>query len=520
MAIKSTNTADKKSAPSAAPSPAGDAPASTMPKSPYSAKKLLLDVSVLGVAFSLIFTGYNVAQGFVTTLYHGYGFATLCLIYTMFAIGSLFAPSIHTLMERIAGMGRGEQVTMLASGVVYALFILTLTSGSTTFVFAAGFLKGLASGLMWISQGVWLNRCIKAYRVQQTHSAIDHQQLDGGDEAEWNMIGLAVGVFFTIFNLNSIIGNAIVIGLLGNGFSVNSMIIAMAGVTALGTFLLLFLRNPPLVDSPATVIGLESAQSLSSANTAEETMRTHSVTGRLKSLWKVTKMSQTRYLMPYFLCQGMSMAYTYGNYPAFINFSSSLGMTNSADLDGQTAINIAYGFLFYGIGSVIGSIAWGRLYDFFKSSLYPLVASQFVLVEINFSLLITTVAVPIAYPASVFPCLELVCLMFVLTDFLTNAIINNSVSKHYPEVDVPTAFSCYRFVFCVGFAGSAAISTALPNTQQQLDAQTGWDQNGWLVMIAIQVAVMAVSVTGGILLQSRFGQRAAERRTSVIMAMH
>lgn len=75
---------------------------------------------------------------------------------------------------------------------------------------------------------------------------------------------------------------------------------------------------------------------------------------QMHSLWSLIKQSKTLYLTPYLFMQGVNMAFTFGVYPIFVSsFSSNIT---------QNALNLSYGFLFYGIGSFIGSISWGKLY--------------------------------------------------------------------------------------------------------------------------------------------------------------
>ena len=58
---------------------------SSSPPQPGAAS-LLWRVAFLGIAFSLLFTGYNVAQSFVTTLFPGaFGYIALGVIYFAYA---------------------------------------------------------------------------------------------------------------------------------------------------------------------------------------------------------------------------------------------------------------------------------------------------------------------------------------------------------------------------------------------------------------------------------------------------
>lgn len=86
-------------------------------------------------------------------------------------------------------------------------------------VWISSVLKGLASGLLWISQGVYISKTITSFK-QSNQS--NHQE------------GFAIGIFFSIYNLNGIIGNLLTIVLLQNGYEVSIVILAMCIVATTG----------------------------------------------------------------------------------------------------------------------------------------------------------------------------------------------------------------------------------------------------------------------------------------------
>jgi hypothetical protein len=219
---------------------------------------------------------------------------------------------------------------------------------------------------------------------------------------------------------------------------------------------------------------------------------------------RLTKQRKMLLLLPYFFCQGVNMAYTYGNYPTFLKYAASQTATASSTIavDSRAAINISTGFLLYGIGSMIGSYIWGKLYDLCRGRLYPLLGCHLALVLLSQSLLIGSMMLADQTAGALLAILITVGFIFGLTDFLTNAIINNSIAKNYetePE-SLPSAFSLYRMCFCFGFALAAGASSLLPDVLTTAAATTnisGYDRYGWLIMIAFNNLMMLLSVSAG-----------------------
>jgi hypothetical protein len=140
-------------------------------------------------------------------------------------------------------------------------------------------LKGLASGLLWISQGVWLSKSVNAV-------------ISPGSE---DIVGVATGIFFTVFNINGILGNIIGIILLGAGKSVSAMIWTMTGVAALGACSL-----STIASTPQSTI---QSQVSSSKCGSPKVSLTDAIIERLSEVKRVALLRETLYLAPYFFCQ-------------------------------------------------------------------------------------------------------------------------------------------------------------------------------------------------------------------------
>lgn len=237
----------------------------------------------------------------------------------------------------------------------------------------------------------------------------------------------------------------------------------------------------------------------------EKSLRT-AAKERIAALVKVANMRETKCLLPYFVLQGVCMSYTYGNYPTFIRFFTE----ETGSLGNAAAINIAVAFLLHGISAMIGSAAWGRIYDRSGSRLYPLLATHTFLVLATFILLCSSVFWSNSSTVVYFMALGY---MFGQIDSLTNSIINSSISKNYDAGEIPTAFAFYRFYFCIGFALTSWASSVLPDISDSV-SDDSYDQYGWLIMVALNVGLMLVSVIMGVFLERK--AIIAGRRPSMI----
>ena len=90
-----------------------------------------LRVSFVASAFAILFTSYNVAQTFLTTLFPKYGFYSFAIIYICFALGSLVAPNI--------GRHLGLVPSMVLGGSTYVGVIATFLTGNGAYLLLVRF---------------------------------------------------------------------------------------------------------------------------------------------------------------------------------------------------------------------------------------------------------------------------------------------------------------------------------------------------------------------------------------------
>jgi MFS family permease len=219
------------------------------------------------------------------------------------------------------------------------------------------------------------------------------------------------------------------------------------------------------------------------------------------------------------ITQGLNLSYTYGNYPTFVRFiTEELQTINGSPAASANAVplNIAYAFLLYGIGSLVGSLCWGRLYDRLRTRLPIFLAVHLTLftgtLTLLASLTLHSASTLRQHPSSLTAPSQTTMLQSILAvgallglcDSLSTIIVNNSISKFYSGPGMSQMFSWYRGCFCAGFAGAAGLSSAVPRVQNLTSwTADGWTRMGWLLIVCLNVVMVVVSVCAGLMLDRR-----------------
>lgn len=367
-------------------------------------RKVLLQVVHGGLSFALIFTA-SIVQSFLTTLYPGtVGYISLSLIQFLFAIGGLVVPGI---CARI-----GVVNAMFLGAVTYPLLSASINSNNATIVLVASALNGIGAGLLWISQGIWLTRVTMKV----------------------GSVGTFTGIFFTLFNLNGIFGNVLTIVLQQVNISFDTIAWTITGLAAAGSISVFFV-----------------------ARTKHE--HHHSSAGfvkRFHELIHVGTMKKTLFLTPYICAQGLSLAYSAGNLPVYADGDEKL---------------IAYILLAFGITATITSFVCGKVYDRF--GMRPLLVVHVLVVILQYSgiiLFVDSIGLPLDSfrdqigSSAKFATLTLLGASYGLLDYMINSLVNISISKYYDADMMPSGFAYFRFVSCVAYAISAAVSPLVPSS--------------------------------------------------------
>ncbi|KAI9222133.1 hypothetical protein BC828DRAFT_404299 [Blastocladiella britannica] len=367
----------------------------------------MLRVAWLGLGFLALFTAFNVAQSYVTTLFPGLGFISLAVIYLFYIASSLGAPY---LTQRVP-----LNLIFLIGAALYALFILGMTWGTVP-LFVCSALVGLAAGGLWVHQGYYAATASAAFGVP---------------------VGKLTSVFLAIYTVNMILGNGLSLILLNAGTSVTTVLYVMAGIAGAGAVMLFFLPSP----TPSTPAAGEAPSVVADPPAAPASFRSH--------LGRMARLSVTRPLrdaLPLILWNGSLTTLAFANYPRFIPASAPVSL--------QPAM-----FLAYGATGTLLSPMWGRLFD--ARGPGPLVVGVGVLGVASAAL--TYACILTADNDGPVNTALWVASLGVLgaLDNATNSLINFSLAAWFPSGDlVAPAFAVYRLTFCVGFIVLALVSNA------------------------------------------------------------
>lgn len=118
-----------------------------------------MNVFLLGTAFHLIFFAFQtsvfIQQTVVNSIktrpeydFHGDGYISLCITYTVFALSNWLAPSVIAVT--------GVKFGMLVGAITYVLYTASFIYPTTYLFYSAAALIGLGAGPLWTAQGSYL----------------------------------------------------------------------------------------------------------------------------------------------------------------------------------------------------------------------------------------------------------------------------------------------------------------------------------------------------------------------------
>lgn len=285
-----------------------------------------LQTVYLAVSYAIIFMGYYSANSFVSVI-QPYAFVGWALLYVFYFLSSIAAPLVAKRM--------GLRTTISACAFCYILYIAAVNSGISALYLVASCMIGCAAGTIWLFQGIWLNR----------------QAVIMGPGTE----GFMSGLFYTIFNFQGIVGNAVGIPIFLLGFNISVYIWVMCGVTAIGFVLSWFI-------APLKVPDLTSEQAQPATETLLQRVRTIAVTSIEKDVLL---------LWPMFFLQSSQLVFSYQILPVRV-------VTGAAAYGYSGPLLNVYTFMCYFFGAMLSSFVCGKLFDRFgyKTVLVPEVVME------------------------------------------------------------------------------------------------------------------------------------------------
>ncbi|PRP87354.1 hypothetical protein PROFUN_01616 [Planoprotostelium fungivorum] len=268
-------------------------------------------VAYLGCSFCILFVAYQLTQGFLTTLFPpNISLISLSIIYISLGLMSLVTPQIQTRI--------GLRWSFLIGGFTYPLFIFSLVLNQSWFVFMTSFTLGAGASLLWLAQGV--SDTLQAV-ISPIHQVYISLLADGSNVGKFN------GIFFSIHNVNMIIGmfTLSVVDYFHVPFDLNNLPMIMTFVGLLSLILFFFVRD---------VEGEKGKKEIAPF-----------VEG-LKELWKISTDTKMLCIYAAIILQGSHLTFTFGPFPTMV--------------DKNQVANL---FLVCGVARMSASYVAGKMYD-------------------------------------------------------------------------------------------------------------------------------------------------------------
>lgn len=134
-------------------------------------------VSVLSIAFMLLFTAFNSADNLAAKIlredgFEGLGFYSMAALYLVFAITGFFSKG---LVHKMSDNSETKRLPMFIGGLCYFLRImffllpayfkseshswLTSPTTITVLIIVTAMFNGFGAGILWVAQGEYLSNC-------------------------------------------------------------------------------------------------------------------------------------------------------------------------------------------------------------------------------------------------------------------------------------------------------------------------------------------------------------------------
>ncbi|XP_059804614.1 UNC93-like protein MFSD11 [Hypanus sabinus] len=294
----------------------------------------LTNVIILGCAFMFVFTAFqtcgNIEQTVIksinSTRFHGSGYTSLAIIYTVFSASNLLTPSIVALL--------GYRLSMFLSGLVYSAYIAVFIEPFTWSFYLASVIIGVAAAVIWTAQG----NCLTI----------------NSDE---NTIGRNSGIFWALLQFSLLFGN-LYIYLAWKGekhisdYDRKTVYTALTVVCLVGSVLFILIRKP--ASEP------QSTENEISDDEPETTLRTE---GRSSQAVAAFKSAINIFFTKDMLLLSVCIAYT-GFELTFLSgvYGTCLGATNHFGDEAKSLIGL--NGIFIGVGEIVGGATFGLLNKF------------------------------------------------------------------------------------------------------------------------------------------------------------
>lgn len=299
------------------------------------ADKRTVNVVILGLGFLFIFTAFttcgNVEQTVVKSLqndsFTGSGYHSLGIIYGVFSISNLLAPTVVAVI--------GPKITMFLSGLLYSGYIAVFITPSTWSFYLTSVLIGVGAAMLWTAQGHFLV-----------------------ENSEASTINRNTGMFWALLQCSMLFGN-LYIYFDWNGrteisdSSRKNIFLSLLIASILGTLSFLVLRKS---HHDEEMLSEEEGQSLLStgvmyknrANTAVQDAKSE-----FKTMLQFLKSKTILLLCPCMAYSGLELSFYSGVYGTCIGATTQFGVA-AKGLIGISGIVV-------GFGEIVGGGLFGLL---------------------------------------------------------------------------------------------------------------------------------------------------------------
>ncbi|XP_074647183.1 UNC93-like protein MFSD11 isoform X2 [Tubulanus polymorphus] len=250
----------------------------------------------------------------------GNGYTSLAILYIAFAVTNWVAPSIISVL--------GLKISLIVSGVIYALFIASFLKPMTWALYTMSVLLGSSAAVLWTAQG--------SYLTINSDSAT---------------IPITSGIFWALFQTSMLFGNLYVYFTFKGNITVDAesrttlfsvfTALCVAGVL---TITILFC----LKDRKEKV---ESAQSKDQINSVEQDDRSPGPLQALKRSFQLFLTGRMMLLSITFGFTGLTVTFLGGVY------GTSVGHSQHFEADAKGLIGICG--MFIGVGEILGGALFG-----------------------------------------------------------------------------------------------------------------------------------------------------------------
>ena len=336
---------------------------------------MLLQTILFGTVYILIFSGYYTVTGFLSIAYPTTGFWSFVCFYTVYALGSLIAPYFISRVN--------FRILFLLSGISFVVFVGLASSQMFPLLMVGSAIGGVGNSFIWLIQGSWLS-----------HNKV------------------SMGLFYSLFNINMIIGNLLSVIVLTTGASVQIMMFSMIGVTSIGVSLIFFILP-----------------------TSEKNQQ-NSIVIKTKEVFLSSKKCYLLILCMVYSSIGLNV--TYQILPKLLFLSSENDQTK--------AIFNSVMYIIYGLTAMGASVLWTKLFSLnWKYLVIPYTILEILCLIIM--LLLTK------YTTIVYYWLIIGFLRGGI-DYGINNLINITLSR-FPENDIDNLFGLYRFIYATSYLVTA-----------------------------------------------------------------